>query len=166
MSDLKYVDQQVLERLFKMSGGYVLDFTDRTFREFVSDAVQRDIYDQKYKYASGSKANCLRGFFKVETNYVVGTLVQELISYATTLTGYDASLVPKAIAIAKQLLNSSSVADIDAIAGTADDRTFEALAKSVRESNRKQRAGDWPRPVAYLRRPLPAQALLRQKPAM
>ena len=143
MSDLTYLERNTLEKLFTMGGGYVLDFTDRTFQEFVADAVQRDIYEQKYRYASGSKANCLRGFWKVETNQVVGKLIQALTNYATTLSDYEEELVPKANAIAQRLLDSPTVADIDAIAATTDDRTFEALANSVRESiqNNKPETG-------------------------
>jgi hypothetical protein len=143
MSDLTYLERNTLEKLFKMEGGYVLDFSDRTFQEFVADAVQRNIYDQKYQYASGSKANCLRGFWKVETNLIVGKLIQELTNYTTTLNNYDSSLVPKANTIAQRLLDSPNVADIDAIAATTDDRTFEALANTVRESieNNKPETG-------------------------
>jgi hypothetical protein len=45
-----------------MGGRYVLDFSNRTFAEFVEDSVRRDIYVTRYKYGSGSKANRLRGF--------------------------------------------------------------------------------------------------------
>ncbi len=143
MSDLTFIERNTLEKLFKMSSGYVLDFTDRTFHEFVIDAVQRDIHDQKYRYASGSKANCLRGFWKAETNHVVGLLIQHLASYATTLIDVDQTLVPKAKEIAQRLIDSPAVADINAIAADPDDRTFEALAKSVRESidNNKPETG-------------------------
>ncbi len=143
MSDLTYLERKDLEKLFKMGGGYVLDFTDRTFKEFVADAVQRDIYDQKYRYASGSKANCLRGFWKVETNRIVGKLILELAKYTTTLNECDADLVPRANAVAQRLLDLPTVADIDAIAATIDDRTFEALANSVRDSieNNKPETG-------------------------
>ena len=134
MSDLTYLERTTLEKLFKMGSGYVLDFSDRTLQEFVADAVQRNVYDPKYRYASGSKANCLRGFWKVETNRVAGKLIQELANYATTLEDVDAALVPKAIAIGQRLVDSPPMADIDAIAATTDDRTFEALANSVRDS--------------------------------
>jgi len=34
MAALSYTDKQLLERLFKMEGGYVLNFSDRTFADF------------------------------------------------------------------------------------------------------------------------------------
>lgn len=46
-----------------MSGGYVLDLSNRTFEEFILDSVKIDIYDKKDDYHSGSKANRLRAFW-------------------------------------------------------------------------------------------------------
>ncbi len=43
MSDLTFIEKNALEKLFQMGGGYVLDFTNRTFHEFVADAVGKDI---------------------------------------------------------------------------------------------------------------------------
>lgn len=45
--------------------GYVLNFSDRTFAEFFHDNLGIDIYTDKYNYASGSKANRMRGFWMV-----------------------------------------------------------------------------------------------------
>ncbi len=71
MSDLKISDKKKLEVLLEMGSGYVLDFSDRTFQEFFNDSLGIDIYDEKYNYHSGSKANRLRGFWKVEANDIV-----------------------------------------------------------------------------------------------
>jgi hypothetical protein len=60
MSDLTFIEKTKLEKLFQMGGGYVLDFSNRTLSEFVAESTGRDIYDAKYEYASGSKANRVR----------------------------------------------------------------------------------------------------------
>lgn len=65
MADLTYTEKNRLETLFGMGSGYVLDFSNRTFQEFVYDAVSRDIDDPKYNYASCSKANRIRQFREV-----------------------------------------------------------------------------------------------------
>jgi hypothetical protein len=39
ISDLNFVERRVLERILAMEGGYVLDFTNRTFQECVLDAT-------------------------------------------------------------------------------------------------------------------------------
>ena len=64
-----------------MQSGYVLDFTDRTFREFVEEAVNVDIHSDNYTKQGTSKANKLRTFWKIESDYQVGTLVSALIDY-------------------------------------------------------------------------------------
>jgi len=60
MSDLTFVEKRKFEQLLGMETGYVLDFTNRSFAEFVLDSTGRNIYDSRYDYASGSKANRLR----------------------------------------------------------------------------------------------------------
>ena len=85
MSSLPMADRRILEKHFGMSGGYVLNFSDRTFGEFVLEAVGRDIHDEKYTAAGTSKANKLRTFWKVESDYTVGTLILALIDYDATL---------------------------------------------------------------------------------
>ena len=62
MSDLTGPEKRAFERVLAMGGGYVLDFSNRTFSEFIMDSTGRDIYDARYDYGSGSKANRLRGF--------------------------------------------------------------------------------------------------------
>lgn len=134
MSDLTYLEKNQLEKLFQMGGGYVLDFSNRTFQEFIADAVRRDIDDTKYNYDSGSKANRLRRFWKVEPNPVVGMLTKAMVEYAETVEGVDESLIPTGRKIAARLLDSAPVQELDAIQAITDDRTFEALARSVHDS--------------------------------
>ena len=81
MANLSFIEKNRFEKLFGMKTGYVLDFSDRTFQEFVGDAVGIDIYEEKYNYGSGSKANRLRGFWSVETNYNIGRLLEKLLEY-------------------------------------------------------------------------------------
>src|ERR1044071_2136018 len=82
MSNLTAVEKKKFERLLGMETGYVLDFTNRSFSEFVRDSTGRDIYDSHYDYASGSKANRLRAFWQKEDNSLVGKLMGDLLDYA------------------------------------------------------------------------------------
>jgi hypothetical protein len=52
-------EKEILEELFQMHAGYVLNFSDRTFGEFFQNEMALNIFDPKYNYASGSKANRL-----------------------------------------------------------------------------------------------------------
>ena len=45
MADFKFNERAALEGALGMSSGYVLNFSDRTFREFIWDVVGRDIND-------------------------------------------------------------------------------------------------------------------------
>lgn len=72
MPDISSIERRKLERLFRMSGGYVLDFSDRTFSEFFEEHTRRDIDAAIYRERGTSKANRLRGFWAVEGNHLVG----------------------------------------------------------------------------------------------
>ena len=82
MSNLTFVEKRKFERLLGMESGYVLDFTNRTFAEFVHDSTGLNIYDPRYDYGSGSKANRLRAFWQKEANAVVGKLMNDMLDYA------------------------------------------------------------------------------------
>lgn len=124
-----------MEKLLGMGGGYVLNFSDRTFREFVMDAVGKDVYDDKYAYASGSKANRLRGFWTVETNHVVGELLAELITLAQQeQSELPPTLVAECKGVANRLLQELPVREIDALISSMNEKEFEHLEKSVRDS--------------------------------
>jgi hypothetical protein len=59
MSDLTNLEKRKLEKLLGMASGYVLNFSNKTFSEFVMDCTGLNIFDPRYEYASGSKANRL-----------------------------------------------------------------------------------------------------------
>jgi len=84
MSDLTSIEKLKLEKLLEMESGYVLDFSNITFQEFVLENTKINIYDEKYNYRSGSKANRLRAFWKEETNAIVGELLDKLLEYWKT----------------------------------------------------------------------------------
>src|SRR5580658_3350046 len=71
MSSLNMADRHSLEKLFGMEGGYVLNFSDRTFGEFIFEAVAVDIHSERYATDGTSKARKLRTFWKLESDYLV-----------------------------------------------------------------------------------------------
>jgi hypothetical protein len=66
MVDLKHSEIRTIENAFQGDRGYVLDFSDRTFREFFEDEFRIDIDAAKYRANGTSKMNRLRTFFKIE----------------------------------------------------------------------------------------------------
>src|SRR5437016_2765871 len=81
MSALTFTEKRSLEEFLGMGGGYVLDFSDRTLGEFVSDTVSADIHSECYASNGTSKANKLRTFWKMEPDYRVGKLLQAFLDY-------------------------------------------------------------------------------------
>jgi hypothetical protein len=138
MSDLTNTEKRSLERMLGMESGYVLDFSNRTFEEFVTDSIGKNIYDSKYDYGSSSKANRLRGFWNVEPNHIVGKLLEDLIVYAVEIySPPDAALLESGKRIAHRLLLSTPVPEIGAITPNTAEKDFATLAKSVREAIEK-----------------------------
>jgi len=68
MNSLTHVEKQKLERELNMGGGYVLNFSNRTFEEFFREVVRIQIFDPHYDLGSGSKANRVRAFWQVATD--------------------------------------------------------------------------------------------------
>ena len=76
MADLDFIEKDLIDRLL-VSSGYVLDFTNRTFQEFVYEKIQVDVY-AKYQ---GSKGKILRAILADYDNVIVGKLLLELLRY-------------------------------------------------------------------------------------
>ncbi|WP_299155881.1 hypothetical protein [uncultured Christiangramia sp.] len=112
MAKLKETEKLILERLFGMEGGYVLDFSNPKFQQFIFNTFKVDIYNSKYSVYGDSKAKRLRAFWDLENNQTVGKLILELIEVWETektlknekITENDKSLKAKAIIIGNKLL--------------------------------------------------------------
>ncbi|MEO7274458.1 MAG: abortive infection family protein [Vicinamibacterales bacterium] len=136
MADLTNIEKRQFERLMGMGGGYVLNFSNRTFAEFVADSVGRDISDARYAYGSGSKANLLRGFWKEETSRTVGRLLSDHVEYAVAEGQVQADNrdLDACRRTAARLAKESPVPELDALTALSDDRDFEVVAKAVRDA--------------------------------
>lgn len=105
MSNLSIVEKRKFEQFLGMESGYVLDFSNRTFAEFVRDSTGKEIYDVRYDYESGSKANRLRAFWQKEENHVVGKLMSDMLDYAG---GEGSQFEVCRLIVARLLQNGSS----------------------------------------------------------
>src|SRR5438874_6388341 len=130
MANLSYFEKRNLEKFLGMGGGYVLDFSNRTFEEFVFDSTGRNIYEPQYEGSGSSKANRLRSFWKNEPDHVVGRLLMDL------LEGYgDES--PSAVEcrrIAERLLHGATVEDAEVLSIFSARENFEMLVKGFQEA--------------------------------
>lgn len=82
MASLKFREKNLIEEFLEMGGGYVLNFSDRTFADFFRD-FDVEINEVSYLEGhSGSKANRMRSFLEREPDWLVGEVLQELVEYA------------------------------------------------------------------------------------
>lgn len=119
-----------------MGGGYVLNFSNRTFQEFVADSVRRDIYSGKYDYSSCSKANLLRRLWEIEPNHVVGKVVNDLIELAREQSPHrnDETLLDECQRIVERIRQGAPVEELEAIGEELAEKDFDLLVKSIRAS--------------------------------
>jgi hypothetical protein len=142
MANLKSVEKAKLESYFEMKTGYVCNFSNRTFSEFVLEHAGVEIYSAEY---SGSKATRLRAFWEKESNHRVAKLLGEMIEYwkvqkATPLYDYqifNPVLYKECKKIVEQLKNAIPIEDIGALTPNSSDNDFALLAQSIKESIEK-----------------------------
>ena len=145
MADLTSIEKLRLERLFGMGSGYVLDFSNRTFDEFILDNTRVNIYEEKFSYSSGSKANRLRAFWDKESNYLVGKLLLAMLEYWKTqnqlynreVKTQENEIYAECVKIAERLKQDTLVENIDILQTDTDDQDFNLLAKILREALEK-----------------------------
>lgn len=137
MRKLNFSDNRCIEKFLDMESGYVLDFSNRTFEEFIQDAVNRNIFDPKYNYSSNSKANLLRKFFQIESHYTIGTLLEQFCKYWVVHLKAEEpdkqDLYEECLKIADRLKKDNIIPNISAIEPDFNDpKDFKLLADSIR----------------------------------
>jgi abortive infection Abi-like protein len=149
MATLNHGEKKKLEEFLGMGSGYVLNLSDRTFREFVDDSVGMDIDDPNVG-GVGSKARRLRHFWTCQPDYIVGKLLRDLIesvetddgdsnSFGTVRYGIQRTSAQKAecLKIADRLLQAAPVSDTTVITVLSKREEFDRLAKGVLDSINK-----------------------------
>lgn len=119
MADLSYREKEDLEALFEMGSGYVMDFSNNTFAQFVGDAINLDVYQGVGYMEYSSKANKLRQIWSNEPDNVVGTLLDALLSYCEDyklrrdkLTAYDKKKIGELRLVADRLKGNQLTVNI------------------------------------------------------
>ena len=79
MSSLSYKFQAMAEQVFEMEQGYVLGFSNDTFRQFIVDKTDIDIYQDCAYQDAPSKAKKLRLLIKREQDSTVGKVLIDLL---------------------------------------------------------------------------------------
>lgn len=118
MSDLKSIEKLKIEKLFDMGSGYVLDFSNRTFKNFILENSNIDIYEDEN--CDDSKANRLREFWIQESNDVVGKLLNDFLEHWKTqkrlssseITSIEKDLYDDCLKIAERLTQNNPVQNL------------------------------------------------------
>ncbi|MBN8865527.1 MAG: hypothetical protein J0H92_19285 [Sphingobacteriales bacterium] len=79
MANLTPLEKRQIEDLLGMSSGYVGSFSNSTFGQLIHATVGKDIFDEKYNYGSGSKANRFRSFWDKEPDLIVGKVLKAIL---------------------------------------------------------------------------------------
>lgn len=116
MSDFSGVEKFQFEKLLGMQSGYILDLSNRIFQEFMFEHAELDIYDEKYNYSSGSKANRLRAFWNEADNYTIGKVNAALLERwkviksdtESEITQSEQTLFDKCYQIANKLVQTGT----------------------------------------------------------
>ncbi len=110
MANMEYIEKDYFEQLFDMRAGYVLDFTNSTFQEFVYEKIHLDIY---VKYSGLSKAKILRNIIADYDNVTVGKLLLELMRYMQAkemITYENRAVFKKCAEIGNRLIGKKVIA--------------------------------------------------------
>ena len=74
-ANIRSKDMPIIDRVFGMEGGFVLDFSNQAFAEFFHEELDVDIYNPRWAIQGGSKAKRLRYFLrKADRQTVLDTL--------------------------------------------------------------------------------------------
>lgn len=80
MAKIDYIHRDMIEDLFEMRGGYVLNFNNEDFEAFIEEVLGYKVYSMP-QYCRLSKAKILRAIIKEEKPIYVGKLLVELTNY-------------------------------------------------------------------------------------
>ena len=78
---IRTMDMPVLDKVFGMEDGYVLDFLNRTFAEFFREELRVDIDDPRWAVQGGSKAKRLRYYLRQANRKTVLDTLNALWEY-------------------------------------------------------------------------------------
>lgn len=141
MAAISGIEQRHIEIVFQMSGGYVLDFTDRTFGDFFAE-LNIDINAAQYHNRGTSKANRLRSFLFSADDHTAGAVISRLLEYTADyherrgepVQEIESRSIKKVRTVADRLLIGSPIVDMAAIEPTSPEEEIALAFDSIRAS--------------------------------
>lgn len=112
----------------------MLDFSDKTFREYFDDEFGIDIDDRKYSANGSSKMNRLRTFFRFEDGPLVASVFRSLWTHRQALFAEgsgDPAVEARLFELLARIEGGGEVARTDAIDLFTPDETLEELVAAI-----------------------------------
>jgi hypothetical protein len=136
MVALKHSEMRVFDDAFDMHGGYVLDFSDRTFSQFFDDEFGLNIYDEKYCFNGSSKAKHLRAFITIEDELIVSRVLRRIWEYRERIPAYQSAencetLKVRLFELLTKIEGGGAIPRTDAIERFKRDETLEELVAAI-----------------------------------
>jgi hypothetical protein len=92
MASVKRSDMRLIDQVFGMESGYVLDFSNRTFSEFFENEFGINIYEEKIPGSRRVEGERAARFIDIEDGYLVEKVLHKLYDYRTrTIVVADAA---------------------------------------------------------------------------
>ena len=130
MSTLGRAERLKVEKLLEMSGGYVSDFSNRTFGDFFVEEIGVDIDADVFQVQGTSKANRLRAFLKSADDATAGKALMLLIDYQVEARpASPIDLVEECRDIARRLL--AGTPNLATLSQTASEFDAVVLQKQI-----------------------------------
>ncbi len=103
---IRTVDIPILDKVFGMEDGYVLDFSNRTFAEFFQEELRVDIYHPRWAVDGESKAKRLRYYLRQTNSKAVLDTLNALWEYreASSVTQDYPELYNKVLAAFSRII--------------------------------------------------------------
>ncbi|WP_455475824.1 abortive infection family protein [Bartonella sp. B17] len=136
MSNLNFLERQKFERLFKMGDGFVLDFTNCTYAAFFNE-YGVDIYASRYSKHGTSKAKRMRAFWDIDSDCVVGRVMDGLIAFGVEqnwIDNKDIKLILDCQKTSYRLQNSQQSDGLSVLSTFCKVKNFKIAIQHINDS--------------------------------
>ena len=136
MVALKHSEMRIIEDALDMGGGYVLNFSDRSFAEFFDDEFSIGIYSEKYAFNGTSKAKRMRAFVVTEDEYTVAHVLRRFWDHREAIPLYAEAkncepVRKRFFELLVKIEGGAAAPRTDAIDRFARDQTLEELVAAI-----------------------------------
>jgi hypothetical protein len=132
---LRPAEMGIINEIFEMGSGYVLNFSDGTMAEFFDAELGIEIYQEKYGFNGTSKAKHVRAFIEVEDGYTVGLLLRKLwdhrSSYGNRAETQEARDKERLFALITKIESGRAPPALSRLSGTADILNFDTVSRDL-----------------------------------